>query len=88
MFAALQQIQDIKGEVNLGATKKSLPMDPSIYGPTILQSKLGLGGASNIASPYIKTRRYFYMDIFFRKIKFFTGFRRQVRFLDVSQVSL
>ncbi|RVW68822.1 Transcriptional corepressor LEUNIG-like [Vitis vinifera] len=52
MSAALQQIQartqltpDIKGEVNLGATQKSLPMDPSIYGPAILQSKSGLGGA-------------------------------------------
>ncbi|CAK9155527.1 unnamed protein product, partial [Ilex paraguariensis] len=53
MSAALQQMQgrsqlttDVKAEVNLGATKKSLPMDPSsIYGQTILQSKSGLGGA-------------------------------------------
>ncbi|KAK6143997.1 hypothetical protein DH2020_020817 [Rehmannia glutinosa] len=53
MSAALQQMQgrpqlatDIKGEVNLGATQKSLPMDPSsIYGQAILQSKSGLGGA-------------------------------------------
>ncbi|KAK4408217.1 Transcriptional corepressor LEUNIG [Sesamum angolense] len=53
MPAALQQIQgrpqlaaDIKGEVNLGTTQKSLPMDPSsIYGQAILQSKSGLGGA-------------------------------------------
>ncbi|XP_034228755.1 transcriptional corepressor LEUNIG_HOMOLOG-like isoform X2 [Prunus dulcis] len=53
MPAALQQIQgrtpsttDIKSEVNLGATQKSLPMDPSsIYGQAILQSKSGLGGA-------------------------------------------
>lgn len=51
--AALQQMQgrpqlatDIKAEVNLGATQKSLPMDPSsIYGQAILQSKSGLGGA-------------------------------------------
>ncbi|VFQ95900.1 unnamed protein product [Cuscuta campestris] len=51
--AALQQMQgrpqlgtDIKGEVNLGANQKSLPMDPtSIYGQAILQSKSGLGGA-------------------------------------------
>ncbi|KAL0437267.1 UNVERIFIED_CONTAM: Transcriptional corepressor LEUNIG [Sesamum radiatum] len=55
MPAALQQIQgrpqlaaDIKGEVNLGTTQKSLPMDPSsIYGQAILQSKSGLGGAGN-----------------------------------------
>lgn len=40
--------QDIKGEVNLGGTQKSLPMDPSsIYGQAILQSKSGLGGAGN-----------------------------------------
>ncbi|KAL4597350.1 hypothetical protein ACB092_12G225300 [Castanea dentata] len=53
MSAALQQIQarsplttDIKSEVNLGATQKSLPMDPSsIYGQAIFQSKSGLGGA-------------------------------------------
>ncbi|XP_073040609.1 transcriptional corepressor LEUNIG_HOMOLOG [Primulina eburnea] len=53
MSAALQQIQgrpqlapDIKTEVNLSATQKSLPMDPSsIYGQAILQSKSGLGGA-------------------------------------------
>ncbi|XP_022890612.1 transcriptional corepressor LEUNIG_HOMOLOG-like isoform X3 [Olea europaea var. sylvestris] len=53
MPAALQQMQgrpqlvnDIKQEVNLGATQKSLPMDPSsIYGQAILQSKSGLGGA-------------------------------------------
>ncbi|KAA8543476.1 hypothetical protein F0562_021029 [Nyssa sinensis] len=53
MSAALQQMQgrtqlttDIKGEVNLGATQKSLPMDPSsIYGQALLQSKSGLGGA-------------------------------------------
>ncbi|KAH7517531.1 hypothetical protein FEM48_Zijuj09G0074900 [Ziziphus jujuba var. spinosa] len=51
-IAALQQIQartpltaDIKSEVNIGATQKSLPMDPSIYGQAILQSKSGLGGA-------------------------------------------
>ncbi|XP_047252902.1 transcriptional corepressor LEUNIG_HOMOLOG isoform X5 [Capsicum annuum] len=51
----LQQIQgrpqlatDIKGEVNLGGTQKSLPMDPSsIYGQAILQSKAGLGAGLN-----------------------------------------
>ncbi|KMZ69802.1 putative WD-repeat protein [Zostera marina] len=44
--AALQQIQDIKGEVNLGGAQRSLPMDPSsIYGAGILQSKSGLGPA-------------------------------------------
>ncbi|XP_055830038.1 transcriptional corepressor LEUNIG_HOMOLOG-like [Solanum dulcamara] len=53
MSAALQQMQgrpqmtaDIKTEVNLSGTQKSLPMDPSsIYGQAILQSKSGLGGA-------------------------------------------
>ncbi|KAF2296440.1 hypothetical protein GH714_037996 [Hevea brasiliensis] len=53
MSAALQQIQartplttDIKSEVNLLPTQKSLPMDPSsMYGQAILQSKAGLGGA-------------------------------------------
>lgn len=47
---ALQQIQarnpltnDIKGEVNLGAGPKSLPMDTSVYRQAILQSKSGLG---------------------------------------------
>ncbi|XP_059660269.1 transcriptional corepressor LEUNIG_HOMOLOG-like [Cornus florida] len=52
MSSALQQMQgrtqlttDIKGEVNLGATHKSLPMDPSsVYGQAALQSKSGLGG--------------------------------------------
>ncbi|KAK6164256.1 hypothetical protein DH2020_001120 [Rehmannia glutinosa] len=56
MSAALQQMQgrpqlatDIKAEVNLGATQKSLPMDPSsIYGQAILQSKSGLGGAGKV----------------------------------------
>ncbi|KAL3358957.1 hypothetical protein AABB24_015840 [Solanum stoloniferum] len=51
----LQQIQgrpqlatDIKGEVNLGGSHKSLPMDPSsIYGQAILQSKAGLGAGLN-----------------------------------------
>ncbi|KAK9733911.1 hypothetical protein RND81_04G100600 [Saponaria officinalis] len=53
MSAALQQIQarphmvnDIKTEMNMGASQKSMPMDPSsIYGQTILQSKSGLGSA-------------------------------------------
>ena len=49
----------------MGAIKKSLPMDPSIYGPAILESTSKLGGAGNIALPCIKTRRYSYMDIFF-----------------------
>eukprot|EP00262_Sarcandra_glabra_P006455 TRINITY_DN1877_c0_g1_i2.p1 TRINITY_DN1877_c0_g1~~TRINITY_DN1877_c0_g1_i2.p1 ORF type:complete len:379 (-),score=85.97 TRINITY_DN1877_c0_g1_i2:365-1501(-) len=41
---ALQQIQDIKGNVNLGVSQGSLPMDPSsIYGQGIMQSKSGLG---------------------------------------------
>ncbi|XP_052109167.1 transcriptional corepressor LEUNIG_HOMOLOG [Arachis duranensis] len=51
MSTALQQLQartplttDIKGEVNLGATPKSLPMDNSVYRQAILQSKSGLGG--------------------------------------------
>ncbi|KAL9397706.1 hypothetical protein Peur_011959 [Populus x canadensis] len=52
-MSGLQQIQartplitDIKSEINLGPTQKSLPMDPSsIYGQAILQSKSGLGGA-------------------------------------------
>ncbi|TXG72565.1 hypothetical protein EZV62_001144 [Acer yangbiense] len=51
--AALQQIQarsqqtsDIKGEINLGATQRSMPMDPSsIYSQGIMQSKPGLGNA-------------------------------------------
>ncbi|KAL5711763.1 hypothetical protein ACHQM5_014006 [Ranunculus cassubicifolius] len=50
--AALQQIQarnqqatDIKGEVNMGGTQRSMPMDPSsIYGQ-VMQSKSGMGGA-------------------------------------------
>lgn len=45
----------------MAATQKSLPMDPSIYGPAILQSKSGLGGAGNIASPCIKTWTCFYL---------------------------
>ncbi|XP_039020785.1 transcriptional corepressor LEUNIG_HOMOLOG-like isoform X2 [Hibiscus syriacus] len=41
---ALQQIQDIKGEVNLGGAQRSMPMDPSsIYGQGIMQSKSGTG---------------------------------------------
>lgn len=51
MSAGLQQIQgrsqlntEIKQEVNMGNTQKSLPTDASsIYGPAILQSKSGLG---------------------------------------------
>ncbi|CAN1269697.1 Transcriptional corepressor LEUNIG_HOMOLOG [Linum perenne] len=53
--SAMQQIQprapltpDIKPEVNLGPTQKSLPMDPaSIYGQAILHSKSGLGVGVN-----------------------------------------
>lgn len=53
MSAALQQFQarsalttDIKSDIGLGGTRKSLPMDPSsIYGQAIFQSKSGLGGA-------------------------------------------
>uniref|UniRef100_A0A1D1YR16 Transcriptional corepressor LEUNIG n=1 Tax=Anthurium amnicola TaxID=1678845 RepID=A0A1D1YR16_9ARAE len=40
---ALQQIQDIKSEVNLGVTQRSSPVDP--YGPGIMQSKSGLANA-------------------------------------------
>lgn len=40
--AALQQIQDIKSEVNMGVPQRSLPMDPtSIYGQ-VMQSKSGM----------------------------------------------
>ncbi|KAK2984343.1 hypothetical protein RJ640_026967 [Escallonia rubra] len=53
MSAALQQMQgrsqlttEIKGEVNMGATPKPLPSDPSsIYGQAILQSKSGVSAA-------------------------------------------
>ncbi|CAK9318851.1 unnamed protein product [Citrullus colocynthis] len=49
--AALQQIQargqqptDIKPEVSIGGTQRSLPMDPSsVYGPGLIQSKPGIG---------------------------------------------
>jgi len=35
--------QDIKGEVNMGAMQRSLPMDPSsIYGQGGMQSKPGI----------------------------------------------
>eukprot|EP00262_Sarcandra_glabra_P006462 TRINITY_DN1877_c0_g3_i3.p1 TRINITY_DN1877_c0_g3~~TRINITY_DN1877_c0_g3_i3.p1 ORF type:complete len:755 (-),score=159.15 TRINITY_DN1877_c0_g3_i3:137-2401(-) len=44
--ARTQQTSDIKGDVNLGVTQRSLPMDPSsIYGQGIMQSKSGLGSA-------------------------------------------
>ncbi|XP_018441106.2 transcriptional corepressor LEUNIG_HOMOLOG isoform X2 [Raphanus sativus] len=51
--AALQQIQsrnqqtpEIKTEVNLGASPRQLPVDPStVYGQGILQSKPGMGNA-------------------------------------------
>ncbi|XP_043705211.1 transcriptional corepressor LEUNIG_HOMOLOG-like isoform X3 [Telopea speciosissima] len=46
MQARTQQTADIKSEVNLGVTQRSLPMDPSsIYGQGIMQSKSGLGSA-------------------------------------------
>ncbi|KAA3480439.1 Transcriptional corepressor LEUNIG-like protein [Gossypium australe] len=54
--AALQQIQalilltffcylekDIKGDVNMGGPQRAMPMDPSIYGQGIMQSKPGIG---------------------------------------------
>ncbi|XP_022761921.1 transcriptional corepressor LEUNIG-like isoform X4 [Durio zibethinus] len=42
--AALQQIQDIKGEVNLVGAQRSMPLDPSsISGQGIMQSKPGIG---------------------------------------------
>ncbi|KAL2932864.1 Transcriptional corepressor [Bienertia sinuspersici] len=45
--AAAAYIEDIKSEVNIGGSQKSLPMDPSsIYGQAILQSKSGLGSAA------------------------------------------
>ncbi|KAI8568026.1 hypothetical protein RHMOL_Rhmol02G0166500 [Rhododendron molle] len=55
MSAALQQMQgrpqmttDIKQEVNMGASQKFMPMDPSsVYGQAILRSKSGLGGAED-----------------------------------------
>ncbi|XP_052478078.1 transcriptional corepressor LEUNIG_HOMOLOG isoform X2 [Gossypium raimondii] len=44
--AALQQIQDIKGDVNLGGPQRAMPMDPSsIYGQGIMQSKPGIGNS-------------------------------------------
>ncbi|CAB4261428.1 unnamed protein product [Prunus armeniaca] len=50
--AALQQIQarsqqttDIKSEVNMGTAQRSLPMDSSIYGQGMMQSKPGMGNA-------------------------------------------
>nr|VDC79868.1 unnamed protein product [Brassica rapa] len=51
--AALQQLQsrtqqtpEIKSEVNLGASPRQLPVDPStVYGQGILQSKPGMGSA-------------------------------------------
>ncbi|KRG99806.2 hypothetical protein GLYMA_18G171100v4 [Glycine max] len=56
MSTALQQgraplTTDIKGEVNLGATPKSLPMDTSVYRQAILHSKSGLGSAGVTGLP-------------------------------------
>ncbi|CAN6486218.1 unnamed protein product [Victoria cruziana] len=41
--AALQQIQDIKGDANLIVNQRPLPMDASIYAARLLHSKAGLG---------------------------------------------
>lgn len=47
MQARAQQPTDIKGEVNLGVTQRSLPMDPSaIYGQGVMQSKSGIGNTA------------------------------------------
>ncbi|XP_023539844.1 transcriptional corepressor LEUNIG_HOMOLOG-like isoform X1 [Cucurbita pepo subsp. pepo] len=44
MQARAQQPTDIKQEVNIGGTQRSLPMDPSsVYGPGLMQSKPGMG---------------------------------------------
>ncbi|XP_030477206.1 transcriptional corepressor LEUNIG_HOMOLOG [Syzygium oleosum] len=44
--AALQQIQDIKGEVNMGGTPRSLPMNhSSIYSQGVMQPRPGIGNA-------------------------------------------
>ncbi|XP_058101507.1 transcriptional corepressor LEUNIG_HOMOLOG-like isoform X2 [Magnolia sinica] len=46
MQARTQQTTDNKGDVNLGAAQRSLPMDPSsIYGQGLLHSKSGIGSA-------------------------------------------
>ncbi|KAJ8755379.1 hypothetical protein K2173_019177 [Erythroxylum novogranatense] len=42
--AALQQMQDVKGDVSSGA-RRSLPMAPSTYGPGMIQSRPGIGNA-------------------------------------------
>ncbi|ONI26121.1 hypothetical protein PRUPE_1G005100 [Prunus persica] len=54
--AALQQIQarsqqttDIKSEVNMGTAQRSLPMDSSIYGQGMMQSKPGMGNAVHVS---------------------------------------
>ncbi|XP_078439952.1 LEUNIG-like protein [Wolffia australiana] len=39
----LQQMQDIKSEVNLGVAQRTSPIDP--YGPGLMQQKPGLSGA-------------------------------------------
>ncbi|XP_062109114.1 transcriptional corepressor LEUNIG_HOMOLOG [Humulus lupulus] len=53
--AALQQIQartqqnpDIKPEVNMANAQRSLPMDPSMYGQGMMQSKPGIGNAAGL----------------------------------------
>ncbi|KAI3408438.1 uncharacterized protein J3R85_020275 [Psidium guajava] len=44
--AALQQIQDIKGEVNMAGTPRSLPMNPSsIYTQGVMQPRPGIANA-------------------------------------------
>ncbi|KAG6785338.1 hypothetical protein POTOM_011068 [Populus tomentosa] len=68
-MSALQQIQartplitDIKSEINLGPTQKSLPMDPSsIYGHAFLQSKSGLGGAGSLETLDVETHEISYL---------------------------
>ncbi|XP_020530984.1 transcriptional corepressor LEUNIG_HOMOLOG isoform X1 [Amborella trichopoda] len=43
IHARSQQTADIKSEVNLAASQRSLPMDSSMYGQGVMQSKSGLG---------------------------------------------
>uniref|UniRef100_A0A2P2MFS8 Transcriptional corepressor LEUNIG_HOMOLOG isoform X2 n=1 Tax=Rhizophora mucronata TaxID=61149 RepID=A0A2P2MFS8_RHIMU len=44
--ATMQQIQDIKGDVNLSAAQRSMPMAPSsTYGQGIMQSSPGMGNS-------------------------------------------
>lgn len=46
VYLNLLNVQEIKSEVNLGASPRQLPVDPStVYGQGILQSKPGMGSA-------------------------------------------